>query len=116
MPHGNSTAMAKECIYCIAKRVCIQSCKELTTKTNIGKRFDKLQFDKASTTNSTQNGLKFSAGDYQWAKKVEVIVKKALDDVDLSTRVVCIDHEIQKIDNQQEIEKGDEEKFDEAAS
>jgi hypothetical protein len=21
MPHGNSTAMAKECIYCIAKRV-----------------------------------------------------------------------------------------------
>jgi len=25
VPHGNSLSLAKECIYCIAKRICLQS-------------------------------------------------------------------------------------------
>jgi len=24
LPHGNSLALAKECIYCIARRICLQ--------------------------------------------------------------------------------------------
>lgn len=63
-----------------------------------------------------ENELKFSAGEYEWAQKVQIIVKKALDDTDLGTRGVCIDHLVQKMDNFEPIEKVDESKFDEVAS
>ena len=42
LPHGNSLALAKECIYCIAKRICLESTLRLTTKKSIGSRFTDL--------------------------------------------------------------------------
>lgn len=93
VPHGNSSAMAKECVYCIAKRVCIQSCRELTTKTPIGGRFEKL-----TQHNNCQSPLKFGIGEYQWAQKVKVVIKRALDDAEISTRDVHIDHEVMQMD------------------
>jgi hypothetical protein len=57
-PHGNSLAVAKECIYCIAKRVCIQSSHDLTTKTKISDRFGGLpQSDKSQDYSELAKGM-----------------------------------------------------------
>lgn len=70
VPHGNSLALAKECIYCIAKKICLQSTLPKTCKTSLAERFGKL-----TPLSQTQTGLgsKLSnSTDNTWAKKIVV--------------------------------------------
>lgn len=86
--HGNSLALTKECIYCIAKKICLQSTLPKACKTNLAQRFEKL-----NPVNETKHGVSSSSSDNTWAK--QIVVKIFQDEtertVETPTAVLRVD-------------------------
>lgn len=93
MPHGNSLALAKECIYCIAKRICLKSTLALTTKKLLFERFAPEAPLKANTP-SLLLSQKLANRDNSWASGITVKIKTAP-----SQREVRIPKSILEIDD-----------------